>query len=85
MGNPPDHPKMLTAGTVDRSTRQTILATLDRATPSGNQGDPVPWRCGVGLWTDGRPRWGNRPLTRRNVLVSQDPKCGARFPALRRP
>lgn len=38
MGNPPDRLKMLTAGTVDRSTRQTIIATLDRATPGGNHG-----------------------------------------------
>jgi len=38
MGNPPDHRKMLMAGTVDRSTRQTIIATLDRAAPGGNQG-----------------------------------------------
>jgi len=37
MGNPPDRLKMLTAGTVDRSTRQTIIATLDGAAPGGNQ------------------------------------------------
>ena len=51
-GNPPDHPKMLMVGTVDRSTRQTIIATLDRAAPSGNQGTTPVGPSPVRLWTD---------------------------------
>ncbi len=74
---------MLMVGTVDRSTRQTIIATLDRAAASGNQGTTPVGPSPVSLWTDPRSSSRNPSLTRENVVFSQDPECGARFPALR--
>jgi hypothetical protein len=73
------------AGIADRSTRQTITATLDRAAARGNQAVAVRGQTGLGLWTDPPQRMRNRPLTRENAYISQGRECGARFPALRRP
>jgi hypothetical protein len=70
-------------GAVDRSTRQTDIATLDRAAPTGNQRrvERGPPRHPV------RPRHApqrvNRPLSRANTVISQHPRSGAMFPALR--
>ena len=59
--NPPDRLKMPTAGIVDRSTRQTIIATLDRADPSGNQAVSGPARPRPGARIRSTPSCGQMP------------------------
>ena len=81
MGNPPDRLKMLTAGTVDRSTRQTIIVTLDRATPGGNQATGTRPSRGAHRFAPPASAW-RRPVDRSAPVIAEQPTDQGKRPHL---